>query len=57
MAQSDPRMSLEERYATREGYLRRVIQVVGELMRARLLLPEDGARYVDEAARLDPFKP
>ncbi|OLB93060.1 MAG: hypothetical protein AUH30_20905 [Candidatus Rokubacteria bacterium 13_1_40CM_68_15] len=57
VAQSDPRMSLEERYATREGYLRRVIQVVGELMRARLLLPEDGARYVDEAARLDPFKP
>jgi hypothetical protein len=31
--------------------------VVGELREARLLLPEDAARFVDEAARCHLFEP
>ena len=56
-AAGDPRPSLEERYGNQEGYLRRVTEVVRDLLRARFLLPDDAARYVDEAARRDPFKP
>ena len=56
-AKGDPRPSLEERYGNHAAYVKKVNEVVGDLLRARLLLPEDAARFVDEAARTDPFKP
>lgn len=55
LAKGDPRPSLEERYGNHEGYVQRVNAVVQELLQARLLLPEDAAHCVDEAARHDPF--
>jgi hypothetical protein len=55
-AARDPRPSLEERYGSREGYQRRVAEVVRDLVRARLILPDEAARYVDEAARRNPFQ-
>jgi hypothetical protein len=36
--------------------VQRVSEVVRELLQARLLLPEDATRFVDAAARQDPFK-
>jgi hypothetical protein len=57
LAQGDPRPSLEERYGTREAYVQRVKEVVRELQEARLLLPEDATRFLDEAAGRNPFEP
>ena len=56
-ARGDPRPSLAERYGRHEGYVEKVNQVVRELVQARLLLPEDAARFMSEAERTDPFKP
>lgn len=53
----DPRSSLEERYGTHEGYVKRVTEVVRNLVQAGLLLREEAGRFVDEAARKDPFTP
>jgi Alpha/beta hydrolase domain len=55
LANGDPRQSLEERYANHEAYVQRVKEVVHELQDARLLLPEDAARVVDEAAACNLF--
>jgi hypothetical protein len=49
LANGDPRPSLEERYGNHGAYVQRVKEVVRELLEARLLLPEDAARLVDEA--------
>ena len=57
LANGDPRPSLEERYGNHEAYVQRVKEVVRELQDARLLLPEDAARFVDEAARCQLFEP
>jgi Alpha/beta hydrolase domain len=57
LANGDPRPSLEERYGNREAYVQRVKEVVRELQAARLLLAEDAARFVDEAARCQMFEP
>jgi hypothetical protein len=57
LAQRDPRPSLEERYGTHEAYVQRVKEVVRELQDARLLLPEDAARFVAEAAGRNLFEP
>jgi hypothetical protein len=57
LATGDPRPSLEERYGTHEAYVQRVEEAVRELQEARLLLPEDAARFVDEAARRQTFEP
>jgi len=56
LAKGDPRPSLEERYGSHAAYVQRVSEVVRELLQARLLLPEDAARFVDAAAQQDPFK-
>jgi hypothetical protein len=56
LANGDPRPSLEERYGNHEAYVQRVKEVVRELQDARLLLPEDAARFVDEAARCQLFE-
>ncbi|MDZ7378371.1 MAG: alpha/beta hydrolase domain-containing protein, partial [candidate division KSB1 bacterium] len=57
LAKGDPRPSLAERYGSHAAYVQRVSEVVRELLQARLLLPEDAARYVDAAARQNPFQP
>ena len=57
LARGDSRPSLQERYATHEAYLQQVKEVVRELLEARLLLPEDAARFVDEAACRKLFEP
>jgi hypothetical protein len=57
LANGDPRPSLEERYGHREAYEQRVKEVVRELQDARLLLPEDAVRFVEEAAGCQLFEP
>jgi hypothetical protein len=56
LANGDPRPSLEERYGNHETYVQRVKEVVRELQDARLLLPDDAARFVDEASRRNLFE-
>ena len=56
-ANGDPRLSLEERYGNHEAYVQKITEVVRELQEARLLLTEDAARFVDEAAGRNLFAP
>ena len=49
MAAGDPRLSLEERYGSHDGYVAAVAKAAGTLGHDRLLLPEDVQRYVDAA--------
>ena len=49
----DPRLSLEERYGTRDGYVQAVADAARELVQQRLLLEDDVQRYIDEAASSD----
>ena len=52
-ATGDPRLSLEERYGSHEGYLSALQVAASELVRSRLLLPEDAERYLREAEASD----
>ena len=54
-AQGAPRPSLEERYGSHAAYVKQVEEAAQALVDQRLLLPQDAARYVDEATRSDPF--
>jgi hypothetical protein len=45
-ARGDPRPSLEERYGSHAAYVRRYDEAVEQLLRDRLLLPEDARRYM-----------
>jgi len=47
----DPRISLEERYKNRDGYVRRVSQAARVLVEQQYLLPEDAERIISEAKR------
>jgi len=47
----DPRLSIEERYGTREGYLAKVRESANALARERYVLPEDVAAMVEGAGR------
>lgn len=49
VASGDPRLSVEERYETQEGYVREVERVVRRMVRERLLLRDDADRYVETA--------
>lgn len=56
----DPRLSIAERYGSREDYMRKFKEVVTKLIRERFLLPEDlpalmerGSREWDEVTRPD----
>ena len=51
-AAHDPRPSIAERYTSREDYLQRVNQAADELIRQRLVLPQDRGYVIDRAARL-----
>ncbi len=48
-ATGDPRLSLEERYATHDGYVAKVKQAAAKLVSQRLLYQEDADRIVKEA--------
>jgi hypothetical protein len=54
-AAGDPRASIAERYRTRANYVARVKAAADELVRERLLLPDDAARYVKAAETSDRF--
>jgi hypothetical protein len=49
LTKKDPRLSLEERYGTREGYLCVVRRAAEQAVRDRFLLPEDAERIITEA--------
>jgi Alpha/beta hydrolase domain len=51
----DARMSLEERYGNREGFVAAVQKATKELSGARFLLPEDAERYVEAARKTEKF--
>lgn len=55
-ATGDPRLSLEERYKTHEGYVEAVKAAAGRLERERFLLPEDAVRLMTEAEASDVLK-
>ena len=48
----DARLSVAERYASREEYVKRVEAAVDDLIGRRFLLPQDRAAVVDRAAKL-----
>jgi hypothetical protein len=50
-AAGDPRLSLEERYPTKQAYVTAFRAAADRLVGARLLLPEDATRLVAEAER------
>lgn len=52
-AAGDPRLSLEERYKTHDGYVAVVKAATERLVRERFLLQEDAERLVREAAASD----
>jgi hypothetical protein len=52
-AKGDPRLSLEERYGSHPNYVAKVRAAAAELVKARLLLPEDAERYVGAATAED----
>ncbi|MVM31336.1 hypothetical protein GO755_14930 [Spirosoma sp. HMF4905] len=49
VATNDPRLSLEERYQTHDGYVQAVTNSVNKLVQQRLLLPEDAQDYIKNA--------
>jgi hypothetical protein len=51
-AAHDPRLSIAERYAGREEYMRRVNAAADELIRRRFVMPQDRDFVVERAAQL-----
>jgi hypothetical protein len=49
LANGDPRLSLEERYGTHEGFVAKVSLAAAQLVAERYLLAEDGRRLVADA--------
>jgi hypothetical protein len=56
VAAGDPRLSLEERYGSHEGYVAVVRSAAARLVRDRFLLQEDADRLIAEAAASDVLK-
>ena len=52
-ATGDPRLSLEERYGTHEGYVQAVTDAADSLVVQRYLLPEDAAELIAKAEASD----
>jgi hypothetical protein len=50
-AAGDPRLSLEERYPTKEAYVAAIHAAVDRLVGARMLLAEDAARLLGDAEK------
>jgi len=53
LSTGDPRLSIEERYASHEDYAKQVTDAATALQRERFLLEEDVKRYVTAAAASD----
>ena len=53
LASGDPRLSIEERYASHDDYVARVKAAADQLVREQFLLQEDADRIVREAAASD----
>jgi hypothetical protein len=51
LASGDPRLSIEERYPTRDVYVNAVTAAANGLREERLLLDDDAKRYVEQAAQ------
>ena len=49
LAKNDPRLSLEERYGTQEGYLCVIRRAAEQAVRDRFLLSEDAQRLIADA--------
>ncbi|MCP3987131.1 MAG: hypothetical protein GY723_22320 [bacterium] len=56
LAAGDPRPSLEELYRNHGGYVRRIARAAHALKAQRLMLREDVARVIVEAAQSDVLK-
>ena len=54
-ASGDPRLSIEERYASHEDYVQQVASAARQLQAAGFLLEEDAERYVEAAKARDPL--
>jgi hypothetical protein len=54
-ATGDPRLSLEERYGSRENYIARIEAAAAGLVADRLLLRSDAAAYINAARECDRF--
>jgi hypothetical protein len=48
----DPRLSIAERYTSREDYLKRVSQAADEMIRRRFVLPQDRDFVIERAVQL-----
>jgi hypothetical protein len=57
MANGDPRLSLEERYRTHEGYVDAVRAAAGNAVRQRFLLQEDADALIAQAAASNVLRP
>ena len=49
----DPRLSLEERYPTKEAYVESVVFETNRLLQEKMLIEEDAIRIIDTAKRLN----
>ena len=57
LAVKDPRLSLEERYGTHEGYVKLVHAAAQKAVRERYLLSEDADRLVEDASKSGILRP
>lgn len=56
-ANGDPRLSIEERYASHAAYVDAVKRAVDGLLKEGFLLPEDATRYLEAAQKKNPLDP
>jgi len=56
-AKGDPRLSIEERYASHDAYVEAVKRAVDGLVKEGLMLQEDGERYIEAAQKRNPLDP
>jgi hypothetical protein len=49
LAAGDPRLSLQERYQTHDGYVKAVTNAAKKLQKQRLLLSDDVQKYISDA--------
>ena len=56
-ASKDPRPSLEERYGSKDGFVRAVEDAARRLVKERFLLQEDADRYLQAARGADALFP
>jgi hypothetical protein len=57
LANGDPRLSIEERYVTHDGYVQAVVAAVRKLVKQRFLLEEDAQFYINQAETSNVLQP